>query len=50
MLMKTRPDFDARNYGYKKLLDIIVDISDIEIASRVNNKDNVSHYYVRLKY
>lgn len=50
MLMKKRPDFDARNYGYKKLLDIIVDISDIEIASRINNKDNVSHYYVRLKY
>lgn len=49
MLMKKRPDFDARNYGYKKLLDIIIDISDIEIASRVNNKDNVSHYYVRLK-
>lgn len=50
MLMKKRPDFDARNYGYKKLLDIIVDISDIEIASRINNKDNISHYYVRLIY
>lgn len=49
LLMKQRPDFDPRNYGYTKLLDIIKDIQAIEIDKRSTNKPHVYHFYIRLK-
>ncbi|PWJ54995.1 uncharacterized LabA/DUF88 family protein [Dyadobacter jejuensis] len=47
MILKKKPDFDSRNYGYKKLIDLIRHIPDIEIDSRPTSKGNVTHFYVR---
>ncbi|HYC27193.1 MAG TPA: NYN domain-containing protein [Chitinophagaceae bacterium] len=49
LLNKKYPDFDARNYGYSKLVDLIKDISEIEIDRRKSPKSNNSHVYVRVK-
>ncbi len=49
LILKKQPDFDPRNYGHKKLLDMIQTISDIEIDNRPTGKNNISHFYVRIK-
>lgn len=49
LILKKQPDFDPRNYGYKKLIDLIKNIREIEIDRRVTGKNNVSHIYVRVK-
>ncbi len=49
LISKQRPDFDSRNYGYSKLLDLIIDIPDIEVGKRSTNKPNVFQFYARLK-
>tara|TARA_R110002124_G_scaffold134784_2_gene297567 strand:+ start:116 stop:895 length:780 start_codon:yes stop_codon:yes gene_type:complete len=49
MILKKQPDFDARNYGYKKLLDLIRNIPSIEIDQRTSGKGNVPHFYVKTK-
>jgi uncharacterized LabA/DUF88 family protein len=49
LIMKKKPDFDARNYGFKKLVDLVKNIPQIEIDKRETGKNNVSHFYVRWK-
>lgn len=49
LILKKQPDFDSRNYGYKKLVDLIKKIPEIEIDERHTGKKNVSHFYVRTK-
>ncbi len=49
LIIKKQPDFDPRNYGYKKLLDVIKTIKEIEIDERPTGKNNISHFYVRTK-
>jgi hypothetical protein len=49
MIMKKQPDFDSRNYGHKKLLNLIKNISSIELDERTGGKGNVPHFYVRTK-
>ena len=49
LILKKKPDFDPRNYGYKKLVDLIKGIAACEVTARPTGKNNVSHYYVRLK-
>lgn len=49
LILKKQPDFDPRNYGHKKLLDMIKTISSIEIENRPTGKNNISHYYVRTR-
>ncbi len=49
VIQKKQPDFDARNYGYKKLLDLIRNIPSIEIDQRMSGKGNVPHFYVKTK-
>ena len=49
LILKKQPDFDPRNYGYKKLVDLIKDMPEIEIDERRTDKKNVSHFYVRTK-
>ncbi len=49
LILKKQPDFDPRNYGHKKLLDIIKTIPSIEIDNRPTGKNNISHFYVRTK-
>ncbi len=49
LIIKKQPDFDPRNYGYKKLLDLISTIKEIELDERPTGKNNISHFYVRTK-
>lgn len=49
LILKKQPDFDPRNYGHKKLVDLIKRIEGIEIDERPTGKKNVSHFFVRTK-
>lgn len=49
LILKKQPDFDPRNYGHKKLLDMIKTIPGIEIDKRPTGRNNISHFYVRSK-
>jgi uncharacterized LabA/DUF88 family protein len=49
LILKKQPDFDPRNYGYKKLVDLIKSIEGIELDERPTGKKNVSHLFVRTK-
>lgn len=44
LILKKQPDFDSRNYGYKKLVDLIKNIPSIEIDERRTGKNHVSLY------
>jgi uncharacterized LabA/DUF88 family protein len=48
-IIKKEPSFDPRNYGFKKLLDIIKNIPNIEIEERASGKNSVAHLWVRVK-
>lgn len=49
LILKKQPDFDPRNYGFKKLVDIIKRIPAVQIDERQTGKNNISHFYVRIK-
>ncbi len=44
LILKKQPEFDSRNYGYKKLVDIIKKIPSIEIDERRSGKNHVAMY------
>lgn len=48
-LLKKKPDFDARNYGFDKLLPLIKSLAAFEIDERETSKKNVRHVFVRAK-
>ncbi len=48
-IIKKEPSFDPRNYGFKKLLDIIKNIPAIEMEERTTGKNSVAHLWVRVK-
>jgi hypothetical protein len=47
LLLKRKPDFDSRNYGYPKLLPLIKSLGKFEIDERETGRRNVKHVYVR---
>lgn len=49
LILKKQPDFDSRNFGHKKLIDLMRTIPVIEIDERHTGKNNISHFYVRIK-
>jgi uncharacterized LabA/DUF88 family protein len=49
LILKKQPDFDSRNYGHKKLLDLIKTIPGVAIEERFSAKNNIPHFYVRAK-
>jgi len=49
LIIKKKPDFDSRNYGYPKMLPLIKSINKFEIDERDTGKKNVKHIYVRKK-
>lgn len=50
LLMKKKPDFDPRNYGFYKLTPLIKSIKKhFEIDERESGKPNIKHIYVRIK-
>ncbi len=49
LILKKHADFDPRNYGKRKLIELIRTIPEIEIDERKTGKNNISHFFVRVK-
>jgi uncharacterized LabA/DUF88 family protein len=49
LLLKKRPDFDPRNYGFTKLLPLIKSLNQFEIDERDAGRKNIKHVYVKVK-
>lgn len=47
LLIKKQPSFDARNYGYIKLLPLIKSFRQFEVDERPTGKGNIRHVFVR---
>lgn len=48
-IIKKKPDFDPRNFGFSKLLPLIKSIGKIEIDERGTGVNNIRHIYVKVK-
>lgn len=49
LLLKKRPNFDSRNYGFDKLTPLIKSIDRFEIEQRENQKRKAKLIFVRIK-
>jgi hypothetical protein len=49
LMLKKKPDFDSRNYGFPRLLPLIKSINRFEVDERETGKLNVKHIYIRRK-
>jgi uncharacterized LabA/DUF88 family protein len=49
LMLKKKPDFDPRNYGYHKMLPLIKSMHLFEIDERDSGKHNIKHIYIRKK-
>lgn len=49
LILKKQPDFDPRNYGFKKLVPLIKSFDQFEIDERETGKKNTILVYVRTK-
>lgn len=49
LMLKKKPDFDPRNYGFTKMLPLIKSTDLFEIDERETGKKNSKHIYVRMK-
>ncbi|MCW3462362.1 NYN domain-containing protein [Chitinophaga nivalis] len=49
LILKKQPDFDARNYGFNKLLQLLKSFPDFEIDIRESGKKTGKLVYVRTK-
>jgi uncharacterized LabA/DUF88 family protein len=49
LLLKKRPDFDHRTYGFKKLSSLIKSIDRFEVDFRHTTDKNITHVFVRDK-
>lgn len=49
LILKKRPDFDPRNFGFLKLTPLIQSINKFEIDLREAGSKNIKHIYIRNK-
>jgi uncharacterized LabA/DUF88 family protein/Fe-S-cluster formation regulator IscX/YfhJ len=49
LMLKKKPDFDPRNYGFQKMLQLIKGMNKFEIDERESGKSNVKLIYIRKK-
>ncbi len=49
LLIKKQPDFDPRNYGFKKLVLLIKSLKQFEVEKRETGKGNTKNVFVRTK-
>lgn len=47
LIIKKKPDFDSRNYGFIKLTPLIKSLKQFEIQERETNISNIKHVYIR---
>ncbi|WP_269236944.1 NYN domain-containing protein [Flavobacterium flavigenum] len=51
LIVKKKPEFDPRNYGFSKLTPMLKSLTDIlEIDERESDKKGIKHVYVRLRF
>lgn len=51
LIVKKKPEFDPRNYGFSKLTPMLKSLTDIlEIDERESDKKAIKHVYVRLRF
>ena len=48
-ILKKKPDFDSRNFGFPKLLPLIKNINKFDIDERETGLGNIRHIYLREK-
>lgn len=48
-ILKKKPDFDPRNYGFLKLLPLIKDVNKFDIDERDTGINNIRHIYLKQK-
>jgi hypothetical protein len=49
LILKKQPNFDPRNYGFRKLLHFIKSVDGVEIDERQSEHGTSRHVYVRVK-
>ncbi|MFI5196647.1 MAG: NYN domain-containing protein [Chitinophagales bacterium] len=49
LMLKKEPDFDPRNYGFKKLGQLIKSTQHFEIDERQTDKSNIKLVYIKVK-
>lgn len=49
LILKKQPNFDARNYGFRKLLQLMKSIDDIEVDERLGESGGTRHVYVKVR-
>jgi uncharacterized LabA/DUF88 family protein len=50
LIVRKKPDFDPRSYGYAKLTPLLKSLTDVlEIDERDSDKKGIKHVYVRLR-
>ncbi len=49
LILKKEPDFDSRNYGFKKLGQLIKSTAHFEIDERHSDKGNIKLVYIKVK-
>jgi len=49
LLLKKQPNFDARNYGFNKLVLLLKSIKQFEVDKRDTGKGNIKNFYVRTR-
>jgi uncharacterized LabA/DUF88 family protein/Fe-S-cluster formation regulator IscX/YfhJ len=49
LLIKKQPDFDPRNYGFKKLVLLIKSLRQFDVEKRETGKGNIKNVFVRTK-
>lgn len=49
LILKKQPDFDPRNFGFKKLVPLIKSLNQFEINERSTGKNNIILVYVKTK-
>jgi len=49
LMLKKKPDFDPRNYGFSKLLPLIKSMNIFEIDERETGKNNIKLIYIKHK-
>jgi uncharacterized LabA/DUF88 family protein len=49
LMLKKKPDFDPRNYGYPKMLPLIRSMNKFDIDERDTGKNHIKHIYIRKK-
>jgi OST-HTH/LOTUS domain len=49
LMLKKKPDFDPRNYGFPKMLPLLRSMNQFIIDELESGKNNIKHIYVRRK-